>query len=122
VIDVAKNSFTVDTDTCIFPDRLMVLGLKHKYYQAKGLGDIYRADYDTQRSLEQRSYQGVKRVVDVYGLWRVDSSTAWRLTLSNLDPRNYTTGSVYSGNGVDENSRTRSQSWTNVQILMEKKL
>ena len=27
-----------------------------------------------------------------------------RLTLSNLDPRNYNTGSVYSGNGVNENS------------------
>lgn len=51
VLDVAKTSFTVDTDTCIFPDRLMVLGLKHKYYQAKGLGDIYKADYDAQRSI-----------------------------------------------------------------------
>jgi hypothetical protein len=60
--------------------------------------------------------------MDVYGLWRVDSSTAWRLTLSNLDPRNYTTGSVYSSNSVNENSRTQSQSWTNVQILLEKKL
>ena len=31
-----KNSFTVDTDTCIYPDRLMVLGLKLKYFEAKG--------------------------------------------------------------------------------------
>jgi len=45
---VAKSSFTVDTDTCTFPDRLMVLGLKHKYYQAKGLGDIYARDYDAE--------------------------------------------------------------------------
>jgi hypothetical protein len=60
--------------------------------------------------------------MDVYGLWRVDSSTAWRLTLSNLDPRNYNTGSIYSGNGVNENSRTQNRSWTNVQILLEKKL
>ena len=33
---VAKSSFTVDTDTCIFPDRLMVLDTKLKYFQAKG--------------------------------------------------------------------------------------
>lgn len=33
---VAKGSFTVDTDTCIFPDRLMVLFLKLKYWQIKG--------------------------------------------------------------------------------------
>ena len=32
----AQNSFTVDTDTCIYPDRLMVLGLKLKYFEAKG--------------------------------------------------------------------------------------
>ena len=47
----AKTSFTVDTDTCIFPDRLMVLGLKHKYYQAKGLGDVFKADYEDQYSI-----------------------------------------------------------------------
>jgi hypothetical protein len=32
----AKNSFTADTDTCIYPDRLMVLGTKLKYFEAKG--------------------------------------------------------------------------------------
>ena len=31
-----KNSFTVDTDTCIYPDRVMVLSTKLKYFQAKG--------------------------------------------------------------------------------------
>lgn len=45
---VAKTSFTVDTDTCTFPDRLMVLGLKHKYYQAKGLGDVFLRDYENE--------------------------------------------------------------------------
>jgi len=32
----AKNSFTVDTDTCIYPDRLMVNATKLKYFEAKG--------------------------------------------------------------------------------------
>lgn len=32
----AKTSFTVDTDTCIFPDRLMVLSLKMKFFEIKG--------------------------------------------------------------------------------------
>lgn len=31
-----KNSFTNDTDTCIYPDRLMVLMTKLKYFEAKG--------------------------------------------------------------------------------------
>lgn len=31
-----KQSFTVDTDTCMYPDRLMVLSTKLKYFEAKG--------------------------------------------------------------------------------------
>tara|TARA_R110000868_G_scaffold10368_3_gene51051 strand:+ start:1839 stop:2747 length:909 start_codon:yes stop_codon:yes gene_type:complete len=31
-----KTSFTVDTDTCLYPDRLMVLATKLKYFEAKG--------------------------------------------------------------------------------------
>ncbi len=55
---VAKGSFTVDTDTCIFPDRLMVLGLKHRYYQAKGLGDIFFNDYLAELSLAESNDAG----------------------------------------------------------------
>ena len=33
---VAQNSFLADTDTCIYPDRLMVLMCKLKYFEAKG--------------------------------------------------------------------------------------
>lgn len=48
----AKNSFTVDTDTCIFPDRLMVLGTKLAYFEAKGFDTTaiyrdYRAELET---------------------------------------------------------------------------
>jgi iron complex outermembrane receptor protein len=82
----------------------------------------YNPGYSTRLSAEQLNTLSQKRVMDVYGLWRVDSSTAWRLTLSNLNPLNYNTGSVYRGNGVLENSHTHSRSWTNVQILLEKKL
>ena len=44
-----KNSFTVDTDTCIYPDRLIVLSTKLKYFQAKGFDTtaIFR-DYLTE--------------------------------------------------------------------------
>lgn len=31
-----KNSFTQDSDVCIYPDRLMVLSTKLKYFEAKG--------------------------------------------------------------------------------------
>jgi len=40
------NSFTSDNDTCVYPDRLMVLSTKLKYFEAKGFDTtaIYR-DY-----------------------------------------------------------------------------
>jgi iron complex outermembrane receptor protein len=82
----------------------------------------YNPGYSTRLSAEQLVTVSQKRVMDVYGLWRVDASTAWRVTLSNLNPRNYNTGSLYNGNGVLENSNTQNRSWTNVQILLEKKL
>jgi hypothetical protein len=34
--NVVKDSFTADSDTCIYPDRLMVLATKLKYFEAKG--------------------------------------------------------------------------------------
>lgn len=47
---VAKASFTNDNDTCIFPDDLMILGLKKKYFQAKGF-DYTVLERDYMRSL-----------------------------------------------------------------------
>jgi hypothetical protein len=43
---VPKTSFTADTDVCIYPDRLMVLSTKLKYFEAKGFDTtaLYR-DY-----------------------------------------------------------------------------
>jgi outer membrane receptor for ferrienterochelin and colicins len=61
-------------------------------------------------------------VIDVYGVWRVDNNTSWRLTLSNLDPRYYNTNSYYNTTNFVENNSTRSQSWINAQIRLEKKL
>lgn len=41
-----KTMYTQDTDTCVFPDRLMVLGLKLKYFEIKGFDTTaFRRDY-----------------------------------------------------------------------------
>ena len=47
----SKGSFTVDTDTCMFPDTLMVLGVKSKYMQAKGWADPYGPLFERQKSI-----------------------------------------------------------------------
>lgn len=48
---VVKNSFSLDIDTCIYPDRLMVLGTKLKYFEINGFDTtaLYR---DYSRELE----------------------------------------------------------------------
>jgi len=56
-----KSAFTVDTDTCIFPDRLMIAGLKAKYFEVKGFDSSkYQADYERQRSIAQATDKGAK--------------------------------------------------------------
>lgn len=57
-ITPSKTSFTVDTDTCIFPDRLMVEGLKHMYFQVKGFGDVYLATFIRQLDIAKANDGG----------------------------------------------------------------
>lgn len=58
VVTPDKSSFTADTDTCVFPDRLMVAGLKHKYFQVKGFGDVYLNDYERQLNITKANDAG----------------------------------------------------------------
>ncbi len=59
--DVAKSSFTADSDTCVFPDRLMVIGLKLKYFQVKGFDTTsFQQDYDAQLSIAKANDGGSK--------------------------------------------------------------
>lgn len=55
----AQTSFTADTDTCIFPDRLMVTALKLKFWQAKGFDTFaFQRDYDMQLGLAKSNDAG----------------------------------------------------------------
>ena len=55
----AKNSFTADTDTCIFSDRLMVLGLKKKYFQIKGFdSSAFERDYQIELDISKANDAG----------------------------------------------------------------
>ncbi len=55
----SKSSFTVDTDTCVFPDRLMVLGLKLKYFAVKGFDTSeFRRAYEMELSISKATDMG----------------------------------------------------------------
>jgi outer membrane receptor for ferrienterochelin and colicins len=82
----------------------------------------WNPDYDTRRSQEQWSYQGVKRVLDVYGQWRFSSATALRLTLSNLVPRDYETASTFVTGAQHETAKTTDRNWRNIQLRLEMKI
>jgi len=79
-------------------------------------------DYTTRRTEQQWAYQGAKRVVDVYGLWRFSPNTAFRVTVSNLTPIDYLTGSTYIGNGFSEIANTTTRNWQTVQLRLEMKI
>ena len=78
--------------------------------------------YDTRRTDTQWAYQGAKRVLDVYGFWRLSPSAGLRLTVSNLTPLDYVTGSTFSGNGQSESANTTARNWQNVQLRLELKI
>ena len=79
-------------------------------------------DYDTRRSLQQWRYQGAKRVADVYGVWKFNPATSLRLTISNLVPRDYLTGTRFEGNGISEKTNNNARNWQNVQLRLEMKI
>ena len=58
-LGVGKSSLTVDMDTCIFPDRLMVLGLKMKYFAIKGFDTTdLRQDYQAELNVAKANDMG----------------------------------------------------------------
>ena len=58
VVTPSKSAFSVDTDTCVFPDRLMIEGLKHRYFQVKGFGDVFKEEYEKQLAIAFGNDQG----------------------------------------------------------------
>ena len=79
-------------------------------------------DYTTRRTLQQWNYQGSKRIVDVYSVWKFSPATALRLTVSNLVPRDYLTGNTFIGNGISETVNNNARNWQNVQLRLEMKI
>ncbi len=66
-------------------------------------------------------------MVDAYGLWTFNPAVALRLSLSNLDPRDYVTGSAFDGPDIQnvpvrETSQTTAPTFINVQLRLELKL
>jgi hypothetical protein len=56
---VAQPSLILDTDTCIYPQRLMVLGIKRKYFEIKGFDtSAFERDYQAELNIAKANDQG----------------------------------------------------------------
>ena len=54
-----QAQFVQDSDTCIYPDRLIVLGLKKKYFEVKGFDTTaFQRDYDMQLNIAKANDAG----------------------------------------------------------------
>lgn len=53
-----KQRFSADTDTCVFPDDVMTLGLKYQWYRAKGL-DYEQAFAEFRRAVDTSKGQDI---------------------------------------------------------------
>lgn len=78
--------------------------------------------YSTRVSAEQTAWIGSKRVLDVYGLWRINERTGLRLTLSNALGRDYVSSSRFDNGTVTEAATTTAPSWRSLQLRLEMKL
>lgn len=58
---VRSSQFTADDDYCMFPDRLMVTGLKLRYFDAKGFDSTaLQLTYDSQLNIAQANDAGAR--------------------------------------------------------------
>ena len=56
---VAQTSLILDTDTCIYPQRLMVLGIKRKYFEIKGFDtSAFERHYQAELNIAKANDQG----------------------------------------------------------------
>jgi outer membrane receptor for ferrienterochelin and colicins len=78
--------------------------------------------YTTRISDVQTAEQGKKVGLDAYALWVFSPTVQLRTTFSNIDPRDYITGSSLDASGVRESSINTAPTFINLQMRLEIKL
>ncbi len=112
------------------PDYTANLGADHRFAGLPLMlgGNVnWTPGYTTRLTDVQTASIGRKLVIDAYGLWTFNPALALRLSFSNLDPRDYLTGSTVDGPDilgvpVRESAQTRAPTFINVQVRLEMKL
>jgi outer membrane receptor for ferrienterochelin and colicins len=75
-----------------------------------------------QSSLSELDTTGMKRQLDVYGLWKFTANTQLRISGTNLFARKYETGRVVENNGLISALDTLAHTYTRVGVQLETKI
>jgi outer membrane receptor for ferrienterochelin and colicins len=73
-------------------------------------------------SVEELVTTGMKRQLDLYGLWRFSPTTQLRISGNNLFSRNYETARLVDTNGLLQSSDTVARTYTSVGVRLELKI
>ena len=112
------------------PDMTANVGADHRFTSIPltiGGNVNWTPGYATRLTETQAASVSSKLIVDAYGVWTFNPALALRVTFSNLDPRDYVTGSAADGPDalgvqVRETATTRAPTFINVQLRLEMKL
>jgi len=112
------------------PDMTANVGVDHRFTSIPltiGGNVNWTPGYATRLTETQAASVSSKLIVDAYGVWTFNPALALRVTFSNLDPRDYVTGSAADGPDalgvqVRETATTRAPTFINVQLRLEMKL
>ena len=112
------------------PDMTANVGVDHRFTSIPltiGGNVNWTPGYATRLTETQAALVSSKLIVDAYGVWTFNPALALRVTFSNLDPRDYVTGSAADGPDalgvqVRETATTRAPTFINVQLRLEMKL
>jgi outer membrane receptor for ferrienterochelin and colicins len=75
-----------------------------------------------QTSIDEEVSTGVKRQLDVYGLWKFSASTQLRLAANNLLARDYENGRIVSANGTVLSGLNTARTYATWSVKLEMKL
>ncbi|MGZ5200767.1 MAG: TonB-dependent receptor plug domain-containing protein [Telluria sp.] len=75
-----------------------------------------------QSSVSELDTTGMKRQLDLYGLWKFSQNTQLRISGNNLFPRRYETARVVENNGLVSALDTRARTYTTLGLRLETKI
>ncbi len=107
------------------PKETANFGLDYKLAQLPlTLGGNYNwtPAYSVQTTETQLNSIGIKRQIDLYGLWKFSPTTQLRIAANNLQANDYLTGSFVTTGGINHVDNTVAKTYTTWTVRLEMKI